>query len=117
MDSYTPGWACITACVIVLIALLGTPLVEAIVGQKYRPFDPLDAARIAGVPTWWAVLWLFIVGILVAVAQLAFVAALLDSRSHRSRNSSLRSSLPCSSRGSWQCFGSPAAELANIAPR
>ena len=78
MDSYTPGWACITACVIVLIALLGTPLVEAIVGQKYRPFDPLDAARIAGVPTWWAVLWLFIVGILVAVAQLAFVAALLD---------------------------------------
>jgi hypothetical protein len=79
MDSYTPGWACITACVIVLIALLGTPLVEAIVGQKYRPFDPLDAARIAGVPTWWAVLWLFIVGILVAVAQLAFVAALLDS--------------------------------------
>ena len=78
MDSYTPGWACITACVIVLVALLGTPLVEAIVGQKYRPFDRLDAARITGVPTWWAVLRLLIVGILVAVAQLVFVASLLE---------------------------------------
>jgi hypothetical protein len=78
MDSETPGFALIACATIFAFVVVGSLLVEAILGRQYRRLDPLDRARMPEAARWWAALWLGVVLVLVAIIQLAMIAALLD---------------------------------------
>ena len=80
MDSDTPFWALVALSSVWMFAVVGTLLVEVIVGRKYPPLDRLNAVRPEGAAWWWGALLLFIFGIVVAGLQVVFVAALLDPK-------------------------------------
>ena len=78
MDADTAFFALLAVASTFMFVVLGSLLVEAIVGRRYRPLDRLDAARTIGAGSWWAAFWLIVFGVLVGIVQVAFVAALLE---------------------------------------
>lgn len=78
MGSETPVFALIAISTIVAFAIVGSLLIEPIVGRQHRYLDPFDSLRMRKVSAWWAALWLGVILLLVVIIQVAMVAALVD---------------------------------------